>query len=169
VTFSDALQPGSVPWPLPTDNRQDFPTDFGSETWPELWPKLVFSFPSAAERGVTLAGLGSTDRAWAFLEDSKLLTRWDGSSWLLATPWVQRGTQSMGVVAANGTLDVTINFPVSFGSTDYNPTVMTSFQAGACTPTVVTRSVDKVQLRFFNNTGSATTAATVYWTATRTQ
>lgn len=169
MTFSDALQPGSVPWPLPSDNPQDFPTDFASETWPGVWPKLVHSYADTAERDVELAGLSTTDRAFAFVEDSKTLWRWTGSAWALASPWVQGGTVTFGAVPAGaGISDITVNFPSTFPSAGgYIPDLRTSFQAARVSVSIVARSAGSMQLRLENFTDTASSAgATLYWSAT---
>jgi hypothetical protein len=106
--------------------------------------------------------------AYAYTEDTKVVWRWNGSAWAIMSAWVQTGTTGLGVVGANSTVDVTITFPIPFLDAGYIPNVMTSFQAGRCTPTVVSRTATTMQIRFFNNTGTASTAgATVYWSATR--
>jgi len=169
---SDLLPPGNQPAPSAGDDPRSFPDFFASDMWPALWPRLVFSYANSGARDADLAGLGPTDRAFAFLEDSKTLWRWTGTAWALAAPWVQTGSTGFSpgnsAVAAGGTVDVTITFPVPFIDAGYIPSVMTSFQGGRLTPAVVARSAASMQIRFFNNsTSAATTGATIYWTATR--
>lgn len=133
-----------------------------------LGKRVIITFNNQTERDTTFAGLGPNDVAYAYLEDTKTLWRWNGSAWASVVAWVQTGTTGLGSVAANATVDVTISFPVAFIDGGYIPNVMTSFQAGRCTPTVVARNAGSMQIRFFNNTGTASTAgATVYWSATR--
>lgn len=95
------LQPGNVPaWDSDTPANQ-IADLFASETWPALSQMVVLSFPDAVARNAELAGLGTSTRAFAYVEDVGALTAWNGTSWVeivsVGTSW-----GAVGFTAATG-------------------------------------------------------------------
>lgn len=113
------LPPGNAPAPEVGDDPRVFPSEFWEqEWWPWLWPKVVLPYADAAARNADLAGLGPSERAVAFLEDSKTLWRWDGTAWALAAPWTQQGVASLPGNATDSR-NVAVTFPVAFTAAPY--------------------------------------------------
>lgn len=167
----DYLAPGDMPAPHIDDKIKDFPAFFAAQMWSHLWPQLLGSYANAADRDAELAGLGPSDRVFAFVEDSRTLWRWTGATWALAAPWEQSGTIGLGSVAAGGSLsgDLSIAFPLEFPSATWVPSLEVSFQAAPCRLTIVSRAKTGMQVRVNNYTSSASASgATVYWSATLT-
>lgn len=166
MPFSDSLPPLDLPWPLPTDDPREFPTEFAAESWPVMWQRLVMPFTNSAARDAAVSGLGTTDRAFAYLEDSKTLWRWTGSAWALATPWTQSGSQTVAAVADGANLDVTFTFPVAFTATGYTPYFIPSANQVRLEPALLSRSTGSMSIRFYNFSGATSVSGTVNWSAT---
>lgn len=163
--MTQTLQPGNVPALSSDDPANQIADVFAEETWPEIWPGLLRSYATAGARDAELAGLGSTDRVFAFVEDTRTFWRWNGSAWALAAPWSQTGTFSVGAIAASGggtTQAVTLANP--FPSANYDVRFdLNSTRLGA---TAVSKSGAGFTAGLNNFTSSATSAGTVRWTAT---
>lgn len=135
------LPPGDFP-DIPDDPRAvggggGYGAWWSEEFWPALWPRLVLSYPNVGARDAELAGLGSTDRAFAFVEDTKTLWRWTGTAWGLAAPWSQKGTAALAGDGTNPRSQV-VTFPQPFTAT---PTVTLQITTSASSTATVTQAV----------------------------
>lgn len=166
--MTQILQPGNVPALSSDDPANQIADVFAEETWPLLWPGLLRSYANTAARDAELAGLGSSDRAFAFVEDSRTFWRWTGSAWALAAPWSQSGTFSVGAIAANSTgITQTVTFANPFPSANYDVRYdLAASRLSGGVSTSPARTASGFLAAISNFTSSATPAVTVRWTAT---
>lgn len=161
------LPPGNAPAPEVGDDPGLFPDFWQDDLYPWLSARVVLPYPNATARAADLAGLGPSSKAVTFLEDSRTLWRWTGTTWGLAAPWVQSGTATFTTNATSdsATRTATVTFPVAFTST---PTVRTESLTGATSPSTTwatwasALSTTGFQLNGLRNN---TTAMTVRWWA----
>ena len=85
--MSDLLPPGNMPAPnADGDDVKDFPDFFASNMWPSLWPRIIHRYATTAARDADLAGLGSADRAFAYVDAIDAMTKWNGTAWRRTSP-----------------------------------------------------------------------------------
>ena len=132
--MTDLVPPGNMPLPSPDEAGAAESAYWQGVLWPALWPKLVLSYPTSLARDAELPGLGPSERAFCFVEDTKTFWRWSGTAWALAAPWVQSGTASLAGDATNPR-SAAVTFPKPFTSP---PVVMTQLTTGASSSSIVT-------------------------------
>ena len=133
--MSDLLPPGDTPWPAPTDQARDLADILQNETWASLWPRLIHHYVTTAARDADLAGLGSTNRAFAFVDALGCVTTWNGSAWTGYAPTSRRyeGTAATyAVTPADTVIPVTTWSTLRFnvGDIAYSAGIFTAGSAG---------------------------------------
>ena len=79
--MSDLVPPMNTPLPASDDLAHDIADILQGETWPSVWPRTISRYPTTAARDADLAGLGTTDRAYAWVDALACITTWTGSVW----------------------------------------------------------------------------------------
>lgn len=125
--MSAVLPPGNFHLPSSEDQAHDIALILQNETWPDLWPQIIHRYATEAARNADLAGVGSSNRAYAEVDALGCLTRWNGTAWV---------RMSQGLLAvASGAID----FMFAGG---YSVTHTATFPSGRFTvPPIVTPSV----------------------------
>ena len=167
MTTTQIIQPGNVPaWSNDTP-ANEIAEVFEQDIWPVVFQKLLFSYANEGARLAELAGLGSSDRAFAFDEDTKTFWRWTGTAWALAAPWVQRGSFAVPGISAGGGVTSAVTFTNPFPGTAYTVVYeLNSTRLSAVTSAIPSKAASGFTAGINNFTTGSSSSGTVTWEAT---